>query len=173
MMKRVLISLLLLIGVTFPATVSAHVLKTDGNIGVVIHIDPDDDPIVGSPAYFFLDFKDKTGKLDLVNCDCQFTISENGKEIYSTPATLSGIAFTFQNRDVYQIKITGTPKEAGAFQDFSMTYDTRVSRILDSNGVAPKSWLSAHTWHILTPVIIAVITIIIYILIRKRKHART
>src|SRR5438045_57931 len=68
-----------------PHIVSAHVLKTDGNIGAVLHIDPDDDPIAGSQASFFFEFKDIQGKFQSQNCDCTFSIAEDGKEIFSQP----------------------------------------------------------------------------------------
>src|SRR5437899_1430767 len=65
--------------------VEAHVLVYDHDIGAIMHIDPDDAPVAKEQSAFFFEFKDTKNKFDPVNCDCTFTISENGTEIYSQP----------------------------------------------------------------------------------------
>lgn len=50
----------LLLVFALPQTASAHVLQTDGSIGAVLHVDPDDNPIIGEKATFFFDLKDVT-----------------------------------------------------------------------------------------------------------------
>src|SRR5258708_4729715 len=67
-----------------PISVDAHILKTDSTIGAVVHIDPDDDPIISEPAYFYFEFKDTQNKFDLKNCNCKVSIKENEKVIYNT-----------------------------------------------------------------------------------------
>src|SRR5437773_8843060 len=69
----------------FPSVVNAHFLKIDGSIGAVLHVDPDDDPIAGEQASFFLSFKDKQHKFSPQNCTCTFSIQEQNQTIYSQP----------------------------------------------------------------------------------------
>ena len=116
----------------------AHVLITDKAIGAVIHIDPEDDPIVGEQASFFFEFKDKAGKFDGTGCDCQAVISKNGEELYrssiysntDTPSLEnSSLFFTFPERGVYSIEVTGKPQVAGAFQPFTLKDEIRVERM--------------------------------------------
>lgn len=138
MSKKILALFLCFFSLLFCVTkVSAHVLKIDGNIGATLHIDPDDDPIAGEQSGFFFEFKDKQNAFTPVGCDCTFSISESGKEIYSQPLFQNNsqpsldnasVFFTFPQRDVYQVKVTGKPLVQNAFQPFVLTYDVRVAR---------------------------------------------
>lgn len=145
-----------------PATpVFAHFLKTDGSIGAVLHIDPDDDPIAGSQSGFFFEFKDKANKFSPDKCDCTFLIIEDGKQIFSQPLfannaspslTSASVFYTFPERNVYQIKVVGKPQTPGAFQPFTLVYDVRVARTFDnsaqgSTNISLPSWLTVHWPH--------------------------
>lgn len=115
---------------------SAHVLLTDGSIGAVLHIDPDDDPIVNQPSSFFFDFKDTTNRINLLSCDCQFEIFANGKQIYSQPIastnkTAATLTYTFPARSIYTVKVVGNPTDGSSFSPFTLTDDVRVSRVAD------------------------------------------
>lgn len=151
-------------------TTFAHVLKTDGNIGAVLHIDPDDDPIAGQQSGFFFEFKDKTNKFKPENCNCTFSILRADKEIFTQPLfqnssspslTSASIFFTFPEKDVYQIKVKGLPNTPDAFQQFELTYDIRVARVAtptnnpgqnqDGNS---QNWFLTHIPHILAGVLV-------------------
>jgi hypothetical protein len=127
----------LLTSISIPI-VEAHVLVYDRDIGAVMHIDPDDAPVAKEQSAFFFEFKDTQNKFDPVNCDCTFSISENGTEIYSQPLfqnstkpTLNnaGVFYTFSKKDVYEIKIVGKPNSQNAFQSFTLVYNVRVDQI--------------------------------------------
>ncbi len=135
------ILLLIIITIAFPGVAFAHVLKTDGSIGAIMHIDPDDAPIAQQSAYFFFEFKDKTDKFQPADCTCTFTILEGGKEIFtqflfesnpSSTLTNASVTFTFPRKDVYQVKVTGTPLVSGDFQPFTLVYDVRVDQTANS-----------------------------------------
>src|SRR5690349_14295700 len=98
---------------------SAHVLKTDGSIGAVVHIDPDDDPIAVEVSTLFFEIKDTQNKFSPQNCNCRVDILEGGKVIYSDALfqqnSSNNIAspvfqYTFPQKDVYQVKVVGTPQ---------------------------------------------------------------
>ncbi len=55
----VLISIFLFFGFLLPSPAAAHILASDQVIGAVLHIDPNDNPIVNKVSGFFLEFKDK------------------------------------------------------------------------------------------------------------------
>jgi len=155
-----LTSCFLLPAFRFP--VSAHILATDGSIGAVLHIDPDDDPIAGAKTGFYFEFKDKQNKFQPINCNCTFYVYEAGKMIYyntllsDTPnPTLDNIAvfYTFPQKDVYQVIVSGSPQTVGAFQSFSLKYDIRVAREQEASNItissASKAWFSTHLIHVL------------------------
>lgn len=131
------VSVFLLICAIVPPSVSAHILQADGNIGAVLHIDPQDDPVAGQQSAFFFEFKDKTGKFSSWACNCTFAILQGGKELVIQPlfpassdasADTASVFFTFPKRDVYQIRVNGTPVTPNTFQPFTLTYDVRVAR---------------------------------------------
>jgi|GEM_PF-785460 len=127
---------------------SAHVLETDGSIGAIMHVDPDDDPIAGQPAKFYFEFKDKDNKFSFQNCDCSATITRNTQQVFSAPLPPDGFSYTFPERDVYVLDITGQPKQAGQFQSFRLEYTLRISRTAPANsqGSGSLPW-GEHTLH--------------------------
>lgn len=137
-----------------PYSASAHVLKSDGDIGAVIHIDPEDDPIVGQVATFFFEFKDKTGKFNPTECDCLLTIFNRDKEVMSASlfkaqggSDLNSPAFqyTFPEKSLYSIVVTGKPKAGTDFQSFRLVYDFRVDRGGEAGASQVKK--TSHTSH--------------------------
>ena len=128
------------------SSVLAHFLETDGNIGAVLHLDPNDDPIAGQASAFFLEFKDTSGKFDPLTCTCSADIYKgeqkvaslplfagNGSRLVSGSGQATGNAsFTFPNKDVYTMKVVGMPLQSGAFQPFTLNYSIRVDRDLTS-----------------------------------------
>lgn len=153
----------------FPTVISAHILQTDGTIGAVLHINPDDDPIANQQAGFFFEFKDTANKFTPDNCDCTFVVLENGKQIYSQPLfqnnekpslTNASVFFTFPEKNVYQVQIIGKPNRPNVFQTFTLTYDIRVDRDNKTNQPNQNSWLSEHTGHLLVGIGMLIFVII-------------
>jgi hypothetical protein len=147
----------------FVPSVLAHVLQTDGSIGAVLHLEPEDDPIIGQPAQFFFEFKDKDHKFSPKECECFVFVLQDGKEIYRQPlfdpVTLdTSFSYTFVQKGVYTIKVVGKPIVAHAFQPFSLTYDRRVTRespdSVDPTTTAsslkdPRNWFLQHIVYVL------------------------
>ena len=132
-MKRLILSfttLMLLLVVTVQP-VSAHVLKTDGTIGAILHIAPDDNPKSGVPTTYELAFKDTNNQFTLANCDCSVAIQADSKTIDTQVlgtqyALISKNTYTFPKPNVYTLEVTGQPKQANTFQPFVLTYNVRV-----------------------------------------------
>jgi hypothetical protein len=132
-MKKVIAAicsaLLLTVVIVNPA--SAHVLKTDGTIGVVLHIQPDDNPTAGVVTTYQLAFDDTSGQFNLKNCDCGVSVQQNGATIDTGPLVVSSSlastdTYTFKTPDVYTLVISGKPKSGNSFQPFSLSYLVRV-----------------------------------------------
>lgn len=115
--------------------VFAHVLKTDGNVGAVVHIDPEDDPIVGQETTIYFDIKDKSGKFNAENCDCIFIVKKAGNNIFSQPLKGTIGSYNFPEKNIYTLELKGTPKAEGQFDAFTLSYDVRVEREGDAESV--------------------------------------
>jgi len=147
--RRRIISLGTLLAVLLlatPGTANAHVLKVDGHIGAVLHINPDDNPTTGSPTDYTVSFDDDTGRFSLSKCTCSVSIIQNGKTIAATPLTVSNNEvsedrYTFATPAVYTMRFTGTPKTPGAFQPFTLDYEVRVT-----NGQASTQPMPMLLW---------------------------
>jgi len=157
----------------------AHVLKTDGSIGAVLHIDPDDDPIAGSQSSFFFEFKDVHHTFSPENCNCTFAILEQGKTIFSQPLfqnntspslTNASIFYTFPKRDVYVVRVMGEPLTPNGFQPFVLNYDVRVARsaVASTTPTAPgENWFSVHIIHLIG--IIGASIFMVFFILKERR----
>lgn len=176
----IFISLISFFSLTQP--VSAHVLLTSGSIGATVHVDPDDDPIVGNPTNFYFEFKDKENKFNPANCNCKIFLSKNGTEIYSQDlfTTSSGndisspiFQFTFPEKNIYALKITGIPKTPESFQAFELNHTLRITREQNPSQTATASTSDIHFFHYLTAAIAVAVFAIILFLDRRGRNKKT
>lgn len=128
-MRKTLIGLLAL-ALIAPALASAHTLKTSGDVGVLLHIDPDDDPVAGQPAALYVSVTDKASG---AACGCALAVLDGSSTVYAAPLAGQGasVPLTFPHAGIYQIVVTG----AGApMPAFSVTFDQRVEAAAESSG---------------------------------------
>ena len=138
-MKRYIAALLMVllpIGLVTDVA-DAHVLKTDGPIGAVFHIEPDDSAISGKLTTYSLVFQDTSGKFKPDNCICTVAIQENGQTISAQPLRITNAlastgTYTFPAPDAYSLLVSGKPKDHDSFQLFELTYLVRVSAGADT-----------------------------------------
>lgn len=165
-----LIFLLLVTFLVIPTNANAHVLKTSGSVGAVVHVTPEDDPIAGEATDFYFDFKDTQGRFKAENCDCTVTILKAGQEAYSAPLfqnnsdpSLTNVSFsyTFPEKNIYQVKISGKPLTSDVFQEFNLEYDIRVARISDSLATGTIDNSSENQMNSLSPYILPIGIIVI------------
>lgn len=133
MIKLFLLLSLLPVLMLFPTgRVYAHVLSTDGSIGAILHINPDDSAQSGLPTSYDLWFTDTGGTMRLADCDCNVTVKNNDKTVGSKPLEAtsdldSSNTFTFPEPAVYALEVTGKPKNGASFQPFALSYSLRVT----------------------------------------------
>ncbi len=149
MKAKLFFAVFLLLFSVFTLPVSAHVLKTDGDIGAVLHVNPDDDPVVGEETNFFFEFKDRKNKFAPVNCNCIVSIADSGgKDVFtgnlfendSNPSLESAsFGFVFPKKDIYKITVSGAPKVEGQFQSFKLSYDLRVAKVSSQKNNAEET----------------------------------
>jgi hypothetical protein len=155
-------------------TAFAHVIKSDGPIEVLLHINPDDNLIAGQQSEFFFSIQDKQNKFFFKDCACGVEISKNNKIIQSgnlSPNSTDqheGIfAYVFPEKAVYQIKLTGRPIEENTFQPFTVSYDIRVDRSLDDNFSSV-----AQSLIIFSLIVISVVFCIILFAKKKKRRSK-
>ncbi|HVX57821.1 MAG TPA: hypothetical protein VHA37_08905, partial [Candidatus Saccharimonadales bacterium] len=110
-MKRLLFALLLATLTSCcaaPGLASAHVLKIDGDISAILHINPDDYATSGHPTSYTLWFDDSTGHFTLPACNCTATVRENSQTLSTAPLSIthsleSDNTATFPKPDVYTL----------------------------------------------------------------------
>lgn len=149
MRKFFLFSCILLVSFSWNR-VEAHVLKAENHIGVVMHIDPDDDPIAGQVSTFYFDFKDPENEFDAGKCDCTFHVISEGKEINTQHifnvikdgSNSSTVQYTFPKKGDYTVKLTGVPVGDAKFESFEISLDWSVRR-----EESPKIPKQDHTVH--------------------------
>lgn len=132
--RNVLLIFFILLLASFVPSVYAHTLKIDGNIGVNVHIEPDDAPVSKSESKILVDITDKSGRFNPANpgnCACFLSIVQNGKELTKMAITTGGmfnqLRYTFPEGGSYQVKIEGKPNGNGlAFQGFSVIFEYYV-----------------------------------------------
>jgi len=177
---RYLLTLLVLISGLVPLPVSAHVLKTDGDIGGVLHIDPNDNPTTGSTTTFFFEMRDRHNQFTLTHCDCQVIVTENGKQLSSKiPSTLDTqtltSSFNFPEKAVYQLTLSGKPTSGNTFQPFTLTWSVRVASDGGSSPFATTikeglSFLGTHFLHL--GLIVGATLIVLYQVYKEKKEEK-
>jgi hypothetical protein len=158
-------------------TVSAHVLKSDGTIGAILHVSPDDDPIAGVPTDFFFELKDTENKFRPENCDCIARIIQDGKVTSSQPLFASNpspsledasFTYTLPEKGVYQVQLLGAPKNDNAFERFELSWDIRVDREGNPTKQTNTHWISE-----LMPYLLGIgLFIVLLISIQKKGGAK-
>ena len=118
-------------------TTQAHQLKTENNISVLIHVNPDDRPAVLQPSELLFLITDKDKKFRLEDCDCQATVMFGTTTLLTQPVTTSkssyhgifapALPFTFPHPGLYTITLSAAAKQSQNFEPFKISYDVWVS----------------------------------------------
>lgn len=167
---RKIICFILLHFVVFvvPPLTLAHELVTDGTIGAVLHIEPEDKPILNQQTRFLFEFKDRVNKFDPTQCSCIFRIIQRGKEIYSQPlvqnkdsSTLwnENAFYTFTQPGKFTVEVSGKPQKKNVFQAFTLHYEVQISQEGELTLENSHSWTSAHSFHLFGGILIGLFVV--------------
>ncbi len=132
----------------------AHTLENTGGIGGILHIDPDDDPIVREPAILHFALSDEHNLFNAQQCVCTLIVSRGDESLGSFPMVAPAIdqlelTYTFPQPGVYTLKLSGAPQQGGVFEPFYLDYDLRVSRTEAAAGTDVKKFLLTHGLHVI------------------------
>jgi hypothetical protein len=173
----IVISLIIIsIVVITSKSASAHTLDLDGDIAVILHVNPNDMPNSGSPTSFILFFNDSTNRFALSKCDCRATILEGTQtieteQLIDSQPLQSNDPITFPKPDVYTIEVDGKPKELHAFQPFFVSYNVRVVPKTSAT-VIKSDTVPIEVWIVLGVIVVPIFTYVIMLNIRERKQRK-
>lgn len=108
---------------------SAHTIKTDKSVGVIIHIEPHDKPRAREQSTLYVEFSKKDGHFDLSDCSCTATITKDNQTIQTTTMTqsesntISKTPVVFPEAGLYVITISGIGPE---MHEFEFVFDTKI-----------------------------------------------
>jgi hypothetical protein len=122
----------------FPSRAFAHFSANDKNVTVVMHVKPDDSPIPGQPVTLYFLVNDPDNPFKLSQCDCNLSITEQGKQIFSQSLHMQAetkpsiweiqVPFNFPKKDTYKIELIGNPVDSAVFQPFVVSWDFTVTQ---------------------------------------------
>jgi len=131
--------LLLLFAFSLPA--QAHELKIDGNVGGLLHLEPDDTAKVGLPETAIFRVVKRGGEpLFLEQCTCILTVYQGDRKLSQTrlvpstiPAASMGWTAGFPSAQVkfpsegsYSLVLSGTPA-SGGFPPFTLRWEVQAT----------------------------------------------
>ncbi|MGY2893320.1 hypothetical protein [Deinococcus sp. UYEF24] len=118
----------------------AHEIARDGNVGALMHTDPDDAPLIGKPTGVFFELNQKGGRpILLAQCNCTLSVYTGGTTAGRAPLShgtlrqgkgqiLSSVVFPAAG--AYTLVLAGKPKAglvAGAtFPAFKLSWVVRA-----------------------------------------------
>ncbi len=117
----------------------AHMVKTDGDVGALFHLEPNHNPRSGETAQvWFALTTSGGGSIPLEDCDCRLEVFKQGdrSEAIATPDLTAISAETYENipgadvifpeAGIYELVLQGAPQNEGTFREFTLTYDVTV-----------------------------------------------
>jgi hypothetical protein len=126
-----------------PQPVTAHEVETSGNVGAIIHIEPNDRPRAGTPSLVWFALVKRGGQpISLSDCNCAVSVyaqpRQSGDRPIQQPAlraasaegrsNLPSATVTFPRAGTYDVVLRGSPKTAGAFTPFQLSYTVTVAQ---------------------------------------------
>ena len=143
MYKRIVLTIVAIGAIwLLPTSASAHVLITDtsGEIGAVVHINPDDDPVAGEESTIYFDIQSSTYSSHAHSITLAITGPDNETVDVplSTKGSSSSATYVFPERGAYTL----TYEAVSEGHTHTFTHTQRVTR--GANGsVTPQP---AYAW---------------------------
>jgi hypothetical protein len=139
----VICSVAILVGISAPVA-SAHLVATDGTMGAILHINPEDYPVTNIPQQLVF-YYSSLSDFKPMNCTCTLTISQAGtqisQQVLAPRYTKSALAdVTFKYPAVYQIKLSGAPINGATFTPFNLDYSVAVHTSVPGEMAGGPNW---------------------------------
>jgi hypothetical protein len=123
-------------------------------MSVLLHMEPQDSPVVNDPATLFFSITDSEKAFENSLCDCHITIFDKDKKIFEERLiknepdfglNVFSTEFSFPKKAVYRVIFDATPTTVGIFNPFSIEYYVRIERTsINQNPVNPVNPIEGH-----------------------------
>jgi hypothetical protein len=146
-----------LLGGTVAAAAIAHDVQIADDVGATLHIEPNDIARAGEPTDLWFALTQAGGKvIPLAACDCTLTLYDSQETVVETPTlttisaegfqNIPGATVTFPEVGAYELRLAGSPQQAGAFTPFELRFEVTVaSRAPGASAAPPASDETAAT----------------------------
>lgn len=123
--------------------VTAHEVETAGDVGATMHIEPNDQPRAGTPSLVWFALVKRGGQpIALSDCNCALSIYAQPRQSGDRPIQQSSLSatsaegrsnlpsatVTFPRPGIYDVVLRGSPKAAGAFNPFQLSYRVTIAQ---------------------------------------------
>lgn len=144
-----------------PAKTSAHIVESDGDMTVTLHINPQDYPVINVPQTLEFIYGTPGGKFDARTCTCTMTLLQDNKqllkkEVPSVNNYFGKLTYTFKKTGVYKVLLSGVPKSSANFSRFNLTFNIRVAKSVPGEASAYSKIPSAPRGNLVKNVLISV-----------------
>ena len=117
-----------------PALVLAHEIQSDKGISVLLHVEPNDDPVAGNEATFYFAINDSANHFNAAFCHCVVSVKAGKRiiffhtNVYQHKTSIYGVTdhFIFPSEGDYSVQLSGMPTNGHVFQPFAVSYDLGV-----------------------------------------------
>jgi len=108
----------------------AHQIASNNGVSVQVHVNPNDEPIAGTPTTIWVvRVKNVKGKglFSWATCRCQLKVFDSsGTVVQSGAAKAAQTAITFPEAKAYGITFSGRIKRNGIWKTFKVSYAIRA-----------------------------------------------
>lgn len=130
-----------------PGAAFAHESKQSGDTIVFLHVNPNDEPVVGEPASFYMLITKNRYQFPIEECVCTVSVLDTKGEVlvkkeFTGELGSARVPYIFEKAGIYSIKIEGDPKTVGLFEPFSLSFEKRVEPGSYLNLLKDKKFLS-------------------------------
>lgn len=155
----------------------AHDLAIDGEVGAVMHIEPNDDPIAGEPSTLIFEFKDSKQAFSGSDYAITIAITSGSTTVATSTLELNGAdasyGYVFPQAGDYSIMVTGTP--AANAPAFMLMYEAQAQAASSASATTAErhgftAIFGVHGGHVLITVLL--IIILIYVVIAEKRKER-
>ncbi|MEE3715655.1 hypothetical protein V2H45_02725 [Tumidithrix elongata RA019] len=124
-----------------PTKVYAHEVEVSGDVGGLIHLEPNDNPVAGKPTQVWIALTKRGGEIiPLEQCDCILEVRTKPFRLSSVPIFptlkptsaeryrgIPGAEVIFPHIGRYELQLSGKPKAGADFSPFVLNFEVTVA----------------------------------------------
>jgi len=127
--------------IVMPATVTAHVLKSDNGVSAVLHIPPSDSPVSNERTRLVFEMKNEAAATIADTCNCRVAVYEREKKLLDIPLVADGgtrgyADVTFPRPGSYRIELAGGADDSRFLLDYTQYVESSSTQPSNQNTVA-------------------------------------